>query len=52
MTKTSIDIDDKALDFAQQVLHTTTKKDKINAALAEVAALLLRDIASDGAARA
>ncbi len=39
MTKTLIDIDDKALKFAQQVLHTTTKKDTVNAALAEVAAL-------------
>ena len=39
MTKTLIDIDDEALDCAQQVLQTTTKKDTVNGALAEVAAL-------------
>jgi Arc/MetJ family transcription regulator len=39
MTKTLIDIDDEALDRAQRELQTTTKKDTVNQALAEVAAL-------------
>jgi Arc/MetJ family transcription regulator len=42
MTKTLIDIDDEALDRAQRVLHTTTKKDTVNQALATVAALSAR----------
>ena len=39
MTKTLIDIDEEALNRAQQVLRTTTKKDTVNEALAAVAAL-------------
>jgi Arc/MetJ family transcription regulator len=42
MTKTLIDIDDEYLAAAQQVLGTTTKKDTVNAALREVAALAAR----------
>ena len=42
MTKTLIDIDDEYLAAAQQALGTATKKDTINAALREVAALAAR----------
>ena len=42
MTKTLIDIDDEYLAAAQQALGTTTKKDTVNAALREVAALAAR----------
>ncbi|MFF4378596.1 type II toxin-antitoxin system VapB family antitoxin [Kitasatospora sp. NPDC001547] len=36
MAKTMIDIDEEALSLAAEVLGTTTKKDTVNAALAEV----------------
>lgn len=36
MTKTLIDIDDALLSKAAEALGTTTKKDTVNAALAEV----------------
>jgi Arc/MetJ family transcription regulator len=42
MTKTLIEIDDDYLAAAQQALGTTTKKDKVNAALREVTALAAR----------
>ncbi len=42
MTKTLIDIDDEALNQAQRVLRTATKKDTVNQALALVAALAAR----------
>lgn len=42
MAKTLIDIDDEYLDAAQQALGTTTKKDTVNAALRQVAALAAR----------
>jgi Arc/MetJ family transcription regulator len=42
MAKTLIEIDDEYLLAAQQVLGTTTKKDTVNAALREVAALAAR----------
>lgn len=42
MTKTLIDIDEEYLDAAQQVLGTATKKDTVNAALRQVAALAAR----------
>ncbi|CAN5584358.1 hypothetical protein BH23ACT3_BH23ACT3_18960 [soil metagenome] len=42
MTKTLIDVDDDVLAAAQQVLGTSTKKDTVNRALAEVAALAAR----------
>ena len=42
MAKTLIDIDETALKRAQRVLGTTTKKDTVNAALAEVVALAAR----------
>jgi Arc/MetJ family transcription regulator len=42
MTKTLIEIDDEYLAAAQQALGTTTKKDTVNAALREVAALAAR----------
>jgi Arc/MetJ family transcription regulator len=42
MAKTLIDIDDEYLAAAQQALGTTTKKDTVNAALREVAALAAR----------
>lgn len=38
MTKTLVDVDEVALRRAQEVLGTTTKKDTINRALAEVVA--------------
>jgi Arc/MetJ family transcription regulator len=42
MAKTLIDIDEEYLAAAQQVLGTATKKDTVNAALREVAALAAR----------
>lgn len=42
MAKTLIDIDDEYLDAAQQALGTATKKDTVNAALRQVAALAAR----------
>ena len=42
MTKTLIDVDENSLAAAQKVLHTHTKKDTVNAALREVAALAAR----------
>ena len=42
MTKTLIDIDDEYLAAAQQALGTVTRKDTVNAALREVAALAAR----------
>jgi Arc/MetJ family transcription regulator len=38
MAKTLIDIDEEALAEAQRLLGTTTKRDTVNAALANVAA--------------
>jgi hypothetical protein len=43
MAKTLIDIDDDALRLAAEALGTKTKKDTVNAALAEVAARLRRE---------
>ena len=40
--KTLIDIDESALEQAQKVLGTTTKRDTVNAALREVVALAAR----------
>ena len=42
MTKTLVEIDDEYLVAAQQALGTATKKDTVNAALREVAALAAR----------
>jgi Arc/MetJ family transcription regulator len=42
MAKTLIDVDEDYLAAAQQVLHTQTKKDTVNAALREVTALAAR----------
>jgi Arc/MetJ family transcription regulator len=42
MAKTLIDIDEQALAAAQDALHTETKKDTVNAALREAAALAAR----------
>ena len=42
MTKTLIDIDDEQLAAAQQALGTTTKKDTVNAALAQAVSLAAR----------
>lgn len=42
MAKTLIDVDEAYLTAAQEVLHTVTKKDTVNAALREVAALAAR----------
>jgi Arc/MetJ family transcription regulator len=42
MAKTLIDVDEQYLAAAQEVLHTQTKKDTVNAALREVAALAAR----------
>ena len=42
MAKTLIDVDDSRLAAAGQVLGTKTKKDTVNAALAEVIALAAR----------
>ena len=36
MAKTLIDVDEAYLTAAQEVLHTKTKKDTVNAALREV----------------
>jgi Arc/MetJ family transcription regulator len=53
MAKTLIDVNEEYLAAAQQVLHTATKKDTVNAALREVTALAarrrdLRRLASGG----
>ena len=40
--KTLIDVDEDQLTAAQQVLQTTTKKDTVNRALAEVVAIAAR----------
>jgi Arc/MetJ family transcription regulator len=42
MAKTLIDVNEEYLAAAQEVLHTKTKKDTINAALRAVAALAAR----------
>ena len=42
MAKTLIDVDEEYLAAAREVLHTETKKDTVNAALREVAALAAR----------
>jgi Arc/MetJ family transcription regulator len=42
MAKTLIDVDEQYLAAAQEVLHTQTKRDTVNAALREVAALAAR----------
>lgn len=42
MAKTLIDVDERYLAAAQQVLHTQTKKDTVNTALREVVALAAR----------
>ncbi len=42
MAKTLIDVDEEYLAAAQQVLHTKTKKDTVNAALRVVAGLAAR----------
>jgi Arc/MetJ family transcription regulator len=42
MAKTLIDVDEQYLAAAQQALHTETKKDTVNEALREVAALAAR----------
>jgi Arc/MetJ family transcription regulator len=42
MAKTLIDVDEGYLAAAQEALHTETKKDTVNAALREVAALAAR----------
>ncbi|MEU4648787.1 type II toxin-antitoxin system VapB family antitoxin [Nocardia fluminea] len=42
MSKLLIDVDDEALAEAQQLLGTSTKKETVNAALAEVAKRLKR----------
>jgi Arc/MetJ family transcription regulator len=42
MAKTLIDVDEESLAAAQEVLHTETKKDTVNAALRTVAALAAR----------
>ena len=42
MAKTLIDVDEARLAQAQQILGTKTKKDTVNAALAEVVALAAR----------
>ena len=42
MAKTLIDVDEEYLAAAQEALHTTTKRDTVNAALREVAALAAR----------
>ncbi|MEU7042957.1 type II toxin-antitoxin system VapB family antitoxin [Streptomyces varsoviensis] len=47
MSKTMIDIDDEALALAAEVLGTKTKKDTVNAALAEIGARLRRQRAWD-----
>ena len=47
MTKTLIDVDDDLLRRVSAVLGTATKKDTVNAALAEVLALQERRVALD-----
>ena len=42
MAKTLIDVNEEYLAAAQEVLHTQTKKDTVNAALRAVAALAAR----------
>jgi Arc/MetJ family transcription regulator len=42
MAKTLIDVDEEQLAAAQQVLHTQTKKDTVNAALRLVTSLAAR----------
>jgi Arc/MetJ family transcription regulator len=42
MAKTLIDVDERYLAAAQEALHTETKRDTVNAALREVAALAAR----------
>lgn len=42
MPKTLIDVDERYLTAAAEALHTTTKKDTVNAALREAAALAAR----------
>jgi Arc/MetJ family transcription regulator len=42
VAKTLIDVNEEYLAAAQQVLRTATKKDTVNAALREVAALAAR----------
>jgi Arc/MetJ family transcription regulator len=42
VAKTLIDVNEEYLAAAQQVLHTHTKKDTVNAALREVTALAAR----------
>lgn len=42
MSKTLIDVDERYLAAAAKALHTATKKDTVNAALREVAALAAR----------
>jgi Arc/MetJ family transcription regulator len=42
MAKTLIDVDEGYLAAAQEVLHTDTKKDTVNAALRAVAAMAAR----------
>jgi Arc/MetJ family transcription regulator len=42
MSKTLIDIDEDSLAAAADALHTTTKKDTVNAALREAVALAAR----------
>jgi Arc/MetJ family transcription regulator len=42
MTRTLIDADDELLERARAVLGTRTKKDTVNAALAQVVALAAR----------
>jgi Arc/MetJ family transcription regulator len=42
VAKTLIDVNEEYLAAAQEVLHTQTKKDTVNAALREVAALAAR----------
>ena len=42
MAKTLIDVNEEYLAAAQEALHTETKKDTVNGALREVAALAAR----------
>jgi Arc/MetJ family transcription regulator len=42
MAKTLIDLDEEQLAAAQEVLHTATKRDTVNAALRHVVALAAR----------
>ena len=51
MTRTLIDTDDGLLEQARVVLGTSTKKDTINAALAQVVALAARRQFLDDARR-